>query len=262
MEGMAEARNENGSPRTVKAADTACEIIDALRELDGAGVTELADHLDLSKGAVHTYLTTLRRQELVRKDDGEYRLGMRFLGLGQYVRSQVPVYGGAVRELEKLSEQTSARSQLVVEDHGMAVALHIEGEDAIAAATTVGDREYLHCIASGKAILASLPDARIEEIIDHRGLPERTENTITSRDELFDELETVREEGVAFNDEEKIRGLRAVGASIEDPDGRTLGAISVSGTPGRFRDGKFYSDLPSLVKDTANVIEFNNRVQD
>lgn len=258
---MAKARNDPESRRTVKAAETACEIIDALRELDGAGVTELADHLGLSKGAVHTHLATLEQQELVRKDAGEYRLGMRFLGLGRYVRSQVPIYDSAVRELEKLTRKTDVRSQFVVEDHGMAVALHIEGEDAIAAASTVGDREYLHCIASGKAILGSLPDARVERIIDDRGLPKRTDKTITTREELFAELETVRERGVAFNDEEKIQGLRAVGAPIEAPDGTTLGAISVSGTPGRFRDDRFYNELPSLVQDTANVIAFNNRVQ-
>lgn len=258
---MTEAREEGKPTRTVNAATTTCRIIDALRELDGAGVTELANHLDLSKGAIHTYLATLEQEEVVRKDGGTYRLSLRFLELGEYVKEQLPVYDVVVPELEKLADQANTRAQFVVEEYGMAIVVHIEGEDAIVPASTVGDREYLHCIASGKAIMAYLPDDRVERIIDRRGLPGRTENTITNRDELFDELEAVRERGVAFNDEEKIRGLRAVGAPITAPDGTVLGSVSVSGTTSSLQNGRFYDEVPKLAKEAANLIEFNNQVR-
>jgi DNA-binding IclR family transcriptional regulator len=116
---------------------------------------------------------------------------------------------------------------------------------------------YLHHLSAGKAILARLPEERVEAIIDKHGLVERTENTITTRAELYDELETVRERGYAYNDGEEVDGLRAVGAAVSGPDGEVLGAISLSGPKSRMRGERFDQGIPQAVKETADVIEFN-----
>ncbi|MDX1745706.1 MAG: IclR family transcriptional regulator C-terminal domain-containing protein, partial [Halobacteriales archaeon] len=102
-----------------------------------------------------------------------------------------------------------------------------------------------------------LPEDRIESILAKHGLIARTEATITDRETLFEELRTVRERGYALNDEEKLRGLRAVGAPILGQDGRPLGAISVSDTTRNMYDERFREEIPDRLMGTANIIEVN-----
>ncbi len=246
--------------RTVQSVDTACRILDALESLDGAGVTELADHLGQSKGAVHTQLATLAEHGFVVNEDGTYRLSLRLLELGEYTRRSVPMYDVATPKLDELAEDTGTRAQLVIEEAGQAVPVYIaRPQRALAPPTGIGERECLHCIASGKAMLASLPESRVDEIVDEHGLPARTSETITTRAELDEELARICERGVALNDEEKVPGLRSVGAAIRGQDGSILGAISVSGPTSGLEDEAFREEIPTLVSNAANVIEVNHR---
>jgi len=107
----------------------------------------------------------------------------------------------------------------------------------------VGTRAPLHSTGLGKAILAHLPEERVESIVDHHGMPASTPETITDRDELFDALERIRDRGFAFDDEERLRGLRCVAAPILANDD-VVGAISVSGPTNRLRDDRYREELP------------------
>lgn len=249
--------------RTVKAVETACDIIDFLQENDGAGVTELSNELDVSKSAIHTHLGTLRKKQYVTKEGTNYRASLKFLDLGEYVKNRIPIYDVVQNEIEKLAEEQDLRAQFVVEEHGVNVCVCIaRGARAVVPATRVGERSYLHCTAAGKAILAFTPAERIERILDQRGLPKRTNNTITDRDELYAELEDVRERRVAFNDEEKLQGLRAVGVPICGSDGEIHGAVSVSGTTSKLEAARFTEELPDLVGNAANVIEITAQIEE
>lgn len=250
--------NEDRSPRRVQSVGTAMEIIEFLEEREGAGVTEIAAHLGLTKGTVHTQLATLRERGFVVKRDENYHLGLRFLELGENAKKRLSVPDVAKRELDTLAEETDTRTQLIVEENGMAICIYLaRGPSAILPPTDVGYREYLHCIASGKALLAHLPEERVESIVSKHGLVARTESTITDRESLFETLAEVRERGYALNDEEKLRGLRAVGAPIIGQDGTPLGAISVSDTTRNMPDERFHEEFPDRIMSAANIIEVN-----
>lgn len=259
---MSKPESESESPRTVEAVDKACRIIDALQSLDGAGVTELADKLDISKGTIHTHLSTLNKNGFVVKDGTTYRPSLRFLDIGEDIKNSRQLYQIAQTEIEELAAETDTRVQISTEEFGVLVVLDIaRSEHAIEAPTRVGKRDYLHCIAAGKAILAHLPQERIEAIIDRHGLPARTPNTITDPADLLEELEEVRREGIAFNDEEKIKGLRAVGAPVRSDTGDVLGSISASGPTSGMEGDRFRSEIPRAVSNVANTIELNIRVE-
>lgn len=245
-------------PSTVRATETSLRIIEALRELDGAGVTELAAHLDLPKSTVHTHLQTLRRSEYVVKRDGNYDVGLRFLGLGEYARQRRRLSTIGPPEIEKLADETAEMANLLVEEHGRGVFLYrAKGADAVHMDTHAGKRVPLHTTGFGKAILAHLPDERVERILDRHGLPAVTPSTITDRGRLLEELETIRERGYAYDDEERLEGLRCVAAPVIVDDD-VLGAVSVSGPRSRIRGDWYREELPSLVMSTANVIEINS----
>lgn len=246
----------NDTPqRSVKTAETVFEIVEILGEAERATLTDLADRLDMPPSTLHTYLTTLLEGGYLRKEDNEYQLSLKFLDYGVRVQKSEALYEASAPFLEQISNETKEIAWVVVEEHGEAVSLRkAKGERAIQPYKRLGGRLTMHDIAAGKAILAELDDERVWEIIDEHGLPRRTENTITDPEELFDELDEIRETGVAFNDGESMEGFRAV-ASPVCPGDTPYGSIVVSGPKNRIRDERFRDELPEIVSGTTNALE-------
>lgn len=241
---------------SVSTSQKTIRVLETLKELDGARVTELANALDMNKSTVHNHLSTLEEEELVVKDGSEYTLGLRLLEFGGSARNQHPLYRAALPEIERLAAQTGELANLTVEEHGRGIYLACEqGERAIDINVFPGLRRPLHLTASGKAILAYLPNERVDKIIDRHGLEPATPQSVTDRGELESRLETVRERSFAVDDEELIEGLRCVAAPIQDLDGGVLGAISVAAPANRMEDDRFLDETPDMVRSTANVIE-------
>ncbi|WP_135305052.1 IclR family transcriptional regulator [Haloarcula amylovorans] len=251
---MADQQNSNA----VKTARTTFAILEELKERNEATVTELTDAFDLSKSSLHNYLTTLEADGYVVKNGNTYEVGLRLLDLGGHARHRQRLYDIAREEVTELAEETGELANLLVEQHGKGVYLHrAHGVDAVKTDSYIGQRVYLHNTGLGNAILAHLPRERIEEILDRHGMPATTENTITDQEELFSHLERVREEGVAFDDEARVKGLRCVAVPIVNNNDTVEGAISVSGPTSRFQDERFREELPAKLKSVANVIELN-----
>ncbi len=246
-------------PRTVEAVENCLEIIEVLQEQSTAGVTEIASELGRSKGTVHSHLSTLLQNEYVVQEGDTYQLSLKFLDLAESVEDEIAEYEIVKEELADLAEKTGELAQFATEEHGRAVYLHkVRGENAVQTASTPGKRENLHCISLGKAMLAHMSEERVDEIIDQHGLPESTENTITSREALFEELETIRERGYAYDDEEKILGIRCIAAPVRAND-EIFGAVSISGPSTRMEGEFFHEELPNMVTRSANVIEINTK---
>lgn len=245
-------------PAPVKSVRTATRVLEALDRLDGAGVTTVASDLGVAKSTVHDHLKTLEAEEFVVHDDGEYRIGLRFLDFGGHARMRNELYAVAKPQVEELASITGELANLVVEEHGWGVYLAVErGENAVSIDSYVGKREHLHSTAVGKAILAQLPRERVETIIERRGLPGHTGDTITDREALLERLETIRDRRFAFDREEHRSGLRCVAAPITTEDGAVLGGISVSGPTSRLEGERLEHELADQITRISNIIEVN-----
>ena len=241
--------------RRVKTADTVFGIIEHIHENKGATLTELSEDLDLAKSTVHSHLSTLIDKELVVQKNQQYKLGLKFLKLGIETKNELDVLTAARPALEELADETDEVAWLVVEEYGKAVYVEkVLGNRAVQTHGTTGKRSRLHHIAAGKAILAFLPEVRIHEIIEGYGLPATTDQTITDRETLLNELAEIREREVAFNNGEVMDGLRAVASPIIT-DGLVRGSIVVAGPAKRLEGSRFKSHLPELVSGAANEIE-------
>jgi DNA-binding IclR family transcriptional regulator len=246
-------------PRTLSTVETTVAVLKTLRDCDGATVSELADQLDLSRPGVYKHLATLAECDLVVQRGDTYHLSLHLLPLGQYVRHRDPLYRASERVVEKLAADTGEFVHLTAEEYGRGIHVRTaSGEHGVG--TTYHDAslerpDYLHCTATGKAILAACSRERVDAILDEHGLPEKTDATITSRTRLHEAVETARERGYAVNDEEELVGLRAVGAPIAPAGSDVLGAISVSGPVSRLSGETFAETLPATVIEAANVIE-------
>lgn len=246
------------SGTTVASVERSYEVVHALQELNGARIQELATYLDLAPSTIHKHLTTLEQLGYARKEGDEYQVGMRFLTIGGSIRNSKRGYRLAIKLVSRLVDEIGERAQFVVEDGGRGFYLHTEiSQHAVQIDRYIGKRRYLHASAAGKAILANLPEERVEDIIDRWGLPAETPATITDREELYNELERIRSTGVAFNDGESIKGLRAVGVPVVTPHDTVLGAFSVSAPAHRLKGDRYEEELPDLILGFANELELN-----
>ncbi|WP_147917640.1 IclR family transcriptional regulator [Ruania zhangjianzhongii] len=105
----------------------------------------------------------------------------------------------------------------------------LESRAAYRLASVVGMQVDLHCTATGKSILAFLPDGVRDRHIDATRLVAKTPKTITSTEGLLFELARIRANGYCLDDEEDREGIRCVGAPVFDHRGHAIGGISVSG---------------------------------
>ncbi len=242
----------------VRTTEKTLALVEQLMKRGSCGVTELANDLDMGKSAVHNHLTTLQEHGYVQKVGDEYQLSLKFLEVGGRIRKSMEFYQVAEPEVKSLAAETNELANILVEEQGMGVYLmRAKGKDAVDLDTYAGLRTCLHATALGKAILAHLPESRVEEIIEHRGLEQKTPKSIGTREELFQALNDIRERGYAIDDGERLEGLRCLGAPVKTSSGEVLGAISVSAPASRVSDEDLHGDLPEKVLSAANVIELN-----
>lgn len=240
--------------KEVSAVERTLRIVETLRELQTAGVTEIANSADLPKSSVYNHLGTLENRGYVVKRDGTYELGLRFLPLGEAARQRRRVYRVARTEIEQLGSDTGTNAYLSVEERGQATVIfrHLENEIDLG---SIGTTVPLTTSSMGKAILAQLSENRVGEIVDRHGLPQMTDSSIVDRDRLDEELERIRQRGYALDKGEHVHRLKGVGAAVLAPNGEVCGAVSVAGPERQFRGEFFEEELPDAVLDATNVIE-------
>lgn len=240
----------------VKSAQTVFDIVEELVKLDGAGVSELASHLDKPTSTVHDYLQSLESSGYVLKEDTIYRPSTRFILMGERVKHQREVFEAAKPEVDNIAESTGHHAGLIIREEMDAVVLHIaRSDDSLQLGGYPGTRIPLHSNGAGKSLLAQLPNERVDEIVDEKGLPKMADNTITSAERLHGELETIREQGYATEQDEHLNGVQAIATAIgtgENP----YGSVFVYGATSRI-DKDFDRETKQLLLRSVNVIEVN-----
>ena len=253
---MATSRT-NGSDR-IAAVEKALNVLEALWQADGAGVTELSEMTGLAKSTVHAHLSTLQSKGYVVQENGEYRLSFRFLSFGEQTKRAEPLYDAARRPIAELAERTGERVMGWTEQNGLGTALVVEeGSRSLSFDIGVGDHTYLHSSAAGKAMLAHFSREKAERVIDEWGLPESSEATITDRDVLEAELSRIRESGIAYNRGEYRLGVNGIGAPILGNDGTVHGAVSLVAPERRLESEWDDEELRSQLLAAANTVQVN-----
>jgi DNA-binding IclR family transcriptional regulator len=253
--------NEQNTSKKIKSIETCFDIIEYIHANPAAGVTDVANEIGISSSTAHAHLYTLQEQGYLIKQNGGYRIGLPFLTFAGYIQNAgryKKLYQVSKSEIDELAETTGERAQIMVEENNRGYYLYQSwGEQAVITDSHVGTSVPLHSTAVGKAYLANLPTDVVDAIIDERGLPAETANTLTMRDALFEELEMIREQGVAFDRGERVQGIHCVAAPIISDTDDVLGAISVSVPKKRVSDDFFEHELPQQVTDAARVIALN-----
>jgi DNA-binding IclR family transcriptional regulator len=235
------------------------EIVDLLLELDGAGPTAVAKRLDVPDSTAYDYLQSLCETKYVSKEGGEYRLSSYFLTIAGKMRYRDRLFEIAKPEMRRVAAETDELVGLTIEDEGMGIIFHEEeGERALSLGTYPGAAIPLHTIAAGKAILAHLPDERVASILDRRGLPKRTDQTITDRDRLSTVLERVRADGYAIDWDEQVVGMGMIAVPLL-VEGEVLGSVAIVAPTSRIRNDSYQQELLGHAREMEDTITVSYR---
>lgn len=241
---------------TIKSDRTLMAILQELHESGEAGVTELSDHIDVTKGAIHKHLKTLEELNYVVNQDGQYTLGLKFFNYGAKVKENYELSHLLERKVTDLVERTNEIVAASLEEHGKGTFIDIQNDRYnLNRVSDLGGRFHLNVCASGKAMLAEFSDEEIREIINQHGLPKTSENTITTEPGLFEEIETIREQNYATNLEEFREGMSAVGAAVYHVESDTVGALSISGPSHRLTREKIQDEYAEDLLEAVNELE-------
>ena len=245
----------DASPAT--AVDRALSILEAAgRRPDGLTNSEISRKLGIPKSSASYILRTLERRGYLRRDveSGRYRLGLKILSLGGDAQANLDIADIALPFMHMLEEKIHMTVHLAVLDQGEAVYIEkVEAPGFFKVNTWVGRRMFLHSTSVGKCLLAWLSKQEVEAIVKEQGLKKRTPKTITTMTRLLADLERVKEEGYAMDDEENSLGARCLGAPVFDAMGTVVAALGASGTLTQVDEASM-PRLAEAVKETARRI--------
>jgi DNA-binding IclR family transcriptional regulator len=239
----------------VRSVDRAAALLVCLSDADGsASVTDLSHSLDLHKSTVSRLLSTLERRGLVEQDreSGHFRLGVGIIRLAQSAERTLDLRAIALPEMEALAKATHETVSLEVFD-GVAAAVaicQIDGPNLTPMPDITGRPIAMHAIASGKVLLASLPERTVLSIA-RRGLVRYTQRTITDPRALLEELATIRRRGYAVAIGEWDERITATAVPICDARGTVIATVVVWGAATRVSPGT----LPGLVTAARNAAQ-------
>lgn len=241
----------------LKTTSVSMDILETIRVRGGARISELAEILDMPPSTVHSHVATFYDEGYLIKEEDNYVLGVKWLALAEAAKTRNRAYSNARFKVRKLANETGLRSHFIIEENGRGYYLYsfsIDKESKIFA--TVGMHAPLHATAGGKAILSELSEQRVAEIIGDELNPE-TKNTVTSPNELEATLERIRERGYAYNREEHLHGVYAVGTAVCDGDEQVVGALSVAGPAHRLKGKPIEEEIPQTLLGIANELELD-----
>lgn len=239
-----------GPAQPVQSVGRALDLLEALADGPPLGVVELARQVGLAQGTTHRLLATLAARGYVRQD-GERRYHLGLAGARLADRAQQELALLARPHLATLVEQTGETANLAVLDGTrMRYVAQSPSPHTLRIFAEVGRQVPVHSTAVGKAVLAALPAADAQAVIDALTLEPSTRHTVTTRAGLDEALVQVRRAGYAVDEQEQEIGVRCVGVALPAALGLRA-AVSVSGPAERFSEERARQVGPLLAPVAA-----------
>ena len=239
--------------KTIQSVDRAVRILKALGEHPGRlGLGDLSQRVGLAKTTVHGLLRTLQAHGLVEQhlDTDKYQLGPQLLQLGTSYLDLNELRSRSLAWAELLATRVGEAVRVgVPHADGVLIVHHVFRPDSSLQVLEVGAMLPLHATALGKALLAYLDPAYLDDIVSTK-LPKLTGHTHVAPAAIRRELTAVREVGYAVEREEALLGEGGVAAPIFDRRTEVIGAVGVAGPKERLlRRGR----LPEIASATIEA---------
>jgi IclR family KDG regulon transcriptional repressor len=223
------------------------QILDILSQAqDGVSITELAGTLGVDKGSASRLVATLVRHGYAEKDGQtrRFHLGTRVVTLSRSVLTRLPLREAAKPYLRQLMERTGECAHLAVPSQEKMLYIdQVESPATLRVNAQVGTLNPLHCTALGKVMLA-FGDLDLPRVLESF-----TAHTLTDPDRLLKNLEQIRSQGYAVDDEEFDLGVRCIAVPVFDLRGKAVASMGISGPATRIT----HERLPGLASTVVEI---------
>ena len=262
----------NGSPRTasrlrdaeaetggVQSVVRALTLLEALADQHGdIGIAELSRRVGLHVSTAHRILGTLVSRGYARQspESGRYALGAKTFHIAESYLGQMDLRRLVRPVLERLSRETGETANLVILDGRDALYLDkVESPRSLRIFSRIGRRAPLYCTAVGKVLLADLPMDEVNSLLGGGALDALTHATVTSRNQLREELRKVQEQGFALDIEECEDGASCIAVPVRNSRGETVAAIGISGPSSRMNAQRIAELVPAVMRSGSEASE-------
>src|SRR5215469_10859581 len=253
---MSKVEKANGASASVGVISKVLQILEALQgSSSGLGLKAICEQTGINKSTAHRFLKHLERERyLIRTESGAYLIGPRLSQLSTHGSRSATLQSVARPILWDLWKSTHETVNLGVLDQGTVLYVDvIESPHEFRLSSRVGTRRSVHVTALGKALVAFLPEETRQAILGSITFQAVTPKTIGTLVQFRQELEKIRRQGYAVDDEEAVQGARCVSAPILNSAGTPIAAVSVSGPVTRVTPG-LVSALAGAVTSAARAI--------
>lgn len=241
----------------VKSLQKAIEVLNCFTRKPNLGVTEISEQLGLYKSNVHNILNTYKAMGYLEQDaeTGKYRLGIGIFDLSRALGDRFTLTKIAMPYMQELANITNKNVYLAVPrvDEVLYLDATYPADATYLMRSLLGERAKMYCTGLGKAMLSGMNHEQIEACISADMRP-YTENTITDREQLLEELQLTKVRGYAVDNMEHEFGIKCVALPIFDNRRQVVAAISVSGASVQFTDEKIV-EIAELIKKYVKLIE-------
>jgi len=241
----------------IQSVSHALDVLEQFhRTTDEIGVTELSKRLKLHKNNVFRLLATLEARGYIEQNKASenYRLGLKCLQLGQTFIQQIGLLLQSKAVLVDLSKTTQESAYVAIRKREAIIPLDfVEPARPVRVVSFLGTVLPAHCTAAGKAHLTFEPEsAGGQNLPEH--LERYTENTITDRNLLRDQIIMIGESGYAVERGEFAEGVNAVAVPIRDYTRSLVGTLAVVGPENRLTDETINAEIaPVLLKAGSDL---------
>lgn len=235
----------------------AFDILDTIAEGrdSGSALSDISEKLGIHKSTALRMLRTLENVNCVvcDNDTGRYRLGVHLLELGSTVLEGLDLRREAKPFLQQLSAVSGEIVHLAILDQESVVYIEkIEAPHVLTLYSRVGRRAPATCTAVGKVLLAHAKSG-LEDCITRAPLVRYTEGTITDPRELVQELENIKKNGYAIDNEEHEEHVRCVAAPIHNHQGEVIAAVSITGPSVRMSIERIQELVPVVLSGALEI---------
>lgn len=225
------------------------------------GISEIGRELDLYKSTVHRTLITLENKGFIHqnKENGKYWLGIKVYAMGLLVGEKLslldvfrPYAKNLHNEFQEVVNVSILDKNSLDGYKSIIILKEVDGNKVLSVNPHIGASTDCHCSSVGKSLLAFSKDIDFEKFA-HKPLKKYTQSTIDNWEDFLLELEKVKKNGFAIDDNEQEVGLTCIGAPIIDKYGDAIAAISMSGPTQRMRNEDFDHKIKRVVETAREI---------
>jgi len=238
----------------IASVDNALRLLMMFRGQPRVRLSDASAHLGVAHSTAHRLMAMLAYHGFVRQepDSRAYVAGPALVEIGLAAVRQLDIRQRARPVLEDLAASLGETAHLaVLEGSNVRYLDCAESARALRVASRTGSALAAHCTASGKALLAELPDTEVSAMFGGQvRLTALTARSITTRSRLLAELREVRARGYAVNLEESEEGVASLAVAVRGPQRLPMAALTVSAPMSRM-SGQATEKIAAQLRDRA-----------